>query len=458
MIANIVLFGWIPVVLLLFATLKPRTAVAVASVGAWLFLPIHGINVQGLPPFDKFTATSYGLLLGVLLFDARSVIQFRPHILDVPAIVLFCVPFATSISNGLGPDDGLSTMLGMFLTFGVPYFMGRLYFCDPEGMRLLAKAILIGGLIYVPLCLFEVRFSPQLHRLVYGTHQHSFAQTYRLGGYRPDVFMQHGLMVALWMACASLAGVWALLAKAEKHIWKIPIAVVAIALISTTLICKSIGAMALLAFGVAALMVMKHTRLRLFLLLVVLAIPAYVVARVGGNWDGQGLVDIAEVFAGERADSLQYRLDNEELLKEKAMQRPLVGWGLWNRSRVEDVDTTTDSLWIIMLGRHGVVGLAACFGMLLLPAAAMIINAKRKRLVMPFEHPVVLLMMIVIVFSLDSVVNAMVNPVYLIAVGAVMGGSLALTAVPSRSRRRRLGYEATSSQRLRATPESAGPT
>ena len=58
----------------------------------------------------------------------------------------------------------------------------------------------LGGLIYVPLCLFEVRMSPQLHNMVYGFAQHSFGQTVRGGGWRPMVFMQHGLAVGLFMS------------------------------------------------------------------------------------------------------------------------------------------------------------------------------------------------------------------------------------------------------------------
>ena len=66
---------------------------------------------------------------------------------------------------------------------------------DPASQRTLLISIFIGGLLYVPLCLFEIRMSPQLHKLVYGFHQHIFAQTFRFEGWRPTVFLQHGLAV-----------------------------------------------------------------------------------------------------------------------------------------------------------------------------------------------------------------------------------------------------------------------
>ena len=44
-------------------------------------------------------------------------------------------------------------------------------------LRLAGGAVLlIGGLIYIPFCLFEIKMSPQLHKWVYGYHQHAFDQ------------------------------------------------------------------------------------------------------------------------------------------------------------------------------------------------------------------------------------------------------------------------------------------
>ena len=65
------MFGWIPVVLVLFAALPPRRAVPVSFIGAWLFLPMAGWDLSGLPDYTKTSATSVGALLGVLLFRPR---------------------------------------------------------------------------------------------------------------------------------------------------------------------------------------------------------------------------------------------------------------------------------------------------------------------------------------------------------------------------------------------------
>src|SRR5204863_66271 len=65
----------------------------------------------------------------------------------------------------------------------------------------------VGGLIYSVLILWEVRMSPQLHATVYGAspRQADFAQAIRWGGYRPIVFMPHGLAVALFICNTVMA-------------------------------------------------------------------------------------------------------------------------------------------------------------------------------------------------------------------------------------------------------------
>jgi hypothetical protein len=86
----IALFGWPFVVVLLFALLKPRHAVITAFIAAWLFLPMAGFTFTGLPDYTKVTATAYGVLLGITLFDAGRVLAYRPSWVDIP-IVVVCI-------------------------------------------------------------------------------------------------------------------------------------------------------------------------------------------------------------------------------------------------------------------------------------------------------------------------------------------------------------------------------
>src|SRR5438094_9604744 len=157
--------------------------------------------------FLKLVVLSLSLLVASLCLDFRRWKAFRPAWFDLPMFVWCICPFFSSMTNepppnGLAPWwDGFSQTRFQIIVWGVPYLMGRLYFTDLDKIRELAIGIFVGGVIYIPFCLFEVRFSPQLHRTVYGFEQHDFVQTMlAAGSYRPMVFMEHGLALDVGMA------------------------------------------------------------------------------------------------------------------------------------------------------------------------------------------------------------------------------------------------------------------
>lgn len=421
----IALFGWPLVVLGLFAALPTRRAVIAAFLFAWLFLPMASYAIEGLPNYTKTSATSYAVLLGVLLFDSARMMRLRPSWVDLPMAVWCVVPLATSLTNGLGAYDGVSSVVGQVVAWGVPWFIGRLYFSDLDGLRELAIGIFIGGLVYVPLCLYEIRMSPQLHDMVYGYHQHSFAQTKRFGGWRPTVFMQHGLAVGFWMASASLAGVWLWRSGVLRHIRGVSMSILVPMLVATTILCKSAGALALLAGGAGVLFATRWTRSPVWLALLIAAPVGYMAVRSTGEWSGRPLIAIAEMISDERAGSLQMRLDNEDLLAEKAWDRPAFGWGAWGRNRVYDEQgrdlTTTDGLWIITFGQRGLIGLAALYLMLLLPAVLMVTQLPAAAWSSIDGAPAAAVAVLLVLFVCDSLFNAMPNPLYVLAAGGLGG-------------------------------------
>src|SRR6185436_11870738 len=163
----------------------------------------------------------------------------------------WCVvcPFVASMANRLGPYDGFQDMTNRTLSLGIIYVLGRIYFHDPKGLQDLALGLFVSGLVYMPLCLLEIRLSPQLHTWVYGFHQHDFSQSWRLGGWRPTVFMGHGLEVGFWMTSATLSGIWLWQSGVVRRILTFPAWIWLLALGLTTLLCKSSGAIVLLAVG-----------------------------------------------------------------------------------------------------------------------------------------------------------------------------------------------------------------
>ena len=427
----------VPFAAVLFALLPPRRAVFAAFIGAWLFLPQAGIPIPGLPDLDRISATSLGALLGVLMFDAHRLAAFRPSWVDLPIVAWVLAVFMSSIVNGLGIYDGASTALGEIFTWGIPYLLGRLYINDLVAAREFALAIAIGGLIYVPLCLFEIRFSPQLHRWVYGYHANQFAQTIRFGGYRPTVFMQHGIAVGVWMTSASIVLLWLWQTASVRRLLNVPASLLVPALVGTTILCKSMGALTLLALGVFILYACKWLRpLSLVIVLAAIALPpVYMMSRGTGGWTGDRVVALSAMIDEERASSLHSRLSAEELYVERAMEKPIFGWGRWGRWRVEDEERgrkiATDGFWIITLGQHGVVGLAAMTSMFLLPPLLLVMRIRPRHWSHPAAAAPATMAVLLILYAADNLLNAMINPIFLLCAGGLSG--LYLSSRRSRS-------------------------
>src|SRR5688572_7428679 len=132
MLVPITLYGWIGVAIALFAVLPPRRAVLAAYLLAWLFLPQAGIPFEGFPDLDKITATSLGALIGVIVFDGGRLFRFRPSWIDIPMAVWCLCNIPSSLTNAPPLDlyDGVSGVVRDIFVWGIPYFVGRLYFND----------------------------------------------------------------------------------------------------------------------------------------------------------------------------------------------------------------------------------------------------------------------------------------------------------------------------------------
>lgn len=447
------MFGWIPLIILLFAKFPARRAVIGGFLLAWMFLPQYSYGITGLPDYTKVSAMSAGILLGTALFNREIFLQVRVNPLDAPILFWCLVPLCTSLANGLGAYDGASVTLGRLTMWGLPYLIGRLYFNDRQALTELTFGIFLGGLCYIPLCLWEVAMSPRLHKTVYGFHPHDFGQSKRGGGWRPVVFMEHGLMTAMWMVTAWLSGYqlwragWLNRAfPAWRGVWGPAV----LLLLITVILCKSTGALGLLLLGVVVLHGVHATRKSLPIL-VLIAIPLfYVLTRGTGAWDGQNLINaVSRVATAERTGSLAFRLENENILAVKAKERPLLGWGEWGRSFVRDDDgkvlSVPDGMWILAFGKSGLVGLAAVLLTLLLPPLLFLHRYPPARWRDPPVAAITVAPLLMCLFTIDSLFNDMFNPLIVILAGGLTGlwlnhdtGEPAPSALPSPIPRTRL--------------------
>ena len=429
-LAYIALIGWIPAAVCLFAVMPARRAAASSLIGAWLLLPPYTLAISGLPDYSKNTAATAGIMLGTLIFDPVRLMSFRPRWFDLP-MLLFCLSgICSSLQNGLGLYDGLADALNQSVTWGLPYVIGRLYFSDLEGLRIFAIAMPIGSLFYVPLCLFEMRMMMSLLVKLYGLGHWGGQSGLRLGGYRPNVFFYTGLELGMWMTAASLAGLWLWRCGVIKRIGQIPFGPVLLPiLLGTTILCRSTGALALLAFGMMTLWLSARFRTRLLLASLLLVGPLYVAVRVTNLWSGQQAVDLAKrIVSPVRAESLAFRFRCENLLSVRAMEQPVFGWGGWGRSSVyfeedrrPEHKVPTDGLWIILLGIKGYVGLVLFYLALILPAALFVWRIPARLWGEPRMAAGSLAAVLLGLHMVDCLVNAFPNIMYLALAGGLIG-------------------------------------
>jgi hypothetical protein len=251
------------------------------------------------------------------------------------------------------------------------------------------------------------------------------------------VFMQHGLMVAMWMGMTALIGFWLWRSKTIRQISDIPMYVLVPAIFFTVYLCKSKYAVLLLFMGIASLYLAKWLRTK-WVIVALLCVPlGYMVARSQQIISSESLIGVAEhVFGEERAASLGTHLKTEDALSARAMERPWFGWGGWGGYRVADEngkDLVTDSLWIITLGKSGWVGVIGLMTMLLLPLLLVAFDWRVELWLHPLVAPVVVLAMVVAMYMFDHLMNGMVNPIFMLAAGAVNAAHYAVPRVAARA-------------------------
>ena len=254
---------------------------------------MHALAVPTALLCNKALAIGLGCLVGVVLFDWPSVRRLRPIWLDAPMVAWCLVPAAAALANGVSLASGLVQSRYLVLAWGVPYLMGRLYLGDNESLRRLGLALVLAGLVYVPLGLLEFVFGPFLYSLVYGPHPYQVEGADRFVGYRPLVFLEHGNQLGIWIATAAVAAVWLWRSGRMRTVGPIPGGVAAAVLLTASLVFQSHGALILVLAALALLLPARRcfpcrgesTRPWLAgVLLLMLAAASAVVAAEGANW------------------------------------------------------------------------------------------------------------------------------------------------------------------------------
>jgi hypothetical protein len=249
--------------------------------------------------------------------------------------------------------------------------------------------------------------------------------------------MGTGLAVGTFMTAASLAGVWIWKTRALRYLWGYSAGSLLLLLLAVTVLCKNMGALSLLVFGLVGLFVAKWLRSPVFIGFLVLAAPLYMGLRATRLWSAESMVEMVSMVHPQRAASLGDRLRNDSMLAERALQQPAFGWGGWGRARIYREDgkdiSITDGLWIIALGNTGVFGLTALTVTLLLPPVLFLRRYPVRFWTDSRVAPAAALSVIVVLYMIDNLFNAMFNPVYVMAAAGLV--SLAVVRAKKAPRR-----------------------
>ena len=218
-ISYLALFGWIPIALWVGRRWPPAKAAALLFLIPLMFLPERtAFKLPGLPNFDKGRIAIFWLLIAVLLFHRERLATVRLGkwikfailiLLGGSVVTVFLntdpVSYGSVYMPAHDPYDAVHNLLTDMLDFILPFTLAAAMFNGPKDLRVFFRVLVGAALAYSILQIVELRLSPQLHRWVYGFFQHSFQQAARRGGYRPMVFMSHGLAVAMFTAAGVLA-------------------------------------------------------------------------------------------------------------------------------------------------------------------------------------------------------------------------------------------------------------
>lgn len=436
-LATLVLIAWPFVSLAIFRKVPPGRAIIASMVLAYLFLPPPpaGWDFPLLPALTKDTIpalVAFALCLVFYRDMARWLPQTRLGRVLVFAFVFS--PLATWLTNtepaiygqfalaGLRIHDGFAMVVQQVLIV-LPLLLARAFLSGEADQRDLLWALVIGGLIYSPLMLLEVRLSPQLNIWIYGYFQHNFDQVIRDGGFRPIVFLYH----ALWVAFFTMTSVLAALALARvegQRRWLVMVAV-ALYLLAVLVLCKSLASL-IYAVVLAPVVLFVPGKLQIhFAAAMALLAIGYPAAKGADLVPQEQIMEMAESLDHERAASLRFRFDNETALLYRAQFKPLFGWGSWGRNQWLDPitgaqRTVADGRWIILIGVYGWIGFIAEFGLLALPVLMLwrrVLKGGAAQ-IGPLAGPLALMLG---VNMIDMLPNATITPLTWLIAGGLLG-------------------------------------
>lgn len=418
---TIALLTWIPICTFLFGLTTPVRAVVLAYLCGWLVLPMGSVSVQGFWDIDKILATNMGVVMGTLLFCPGRLRGFRWGVPDA-AIILFAVAaLLSSMSNGLGAYSGLSGATHSLIRWAIPYWFGRAILQTDEDLIEGGRIIVVGASIAAVFAVWEWRMSPQIHSALYGSFQHMFSQHRRWGFFRPVLCFPHALSLGMFMVWTSMVGISMYRARLLRPCLGLPPVVLVGLPIAGVAFSMSFGPWGLFVVGAAILLYWKVRSRRWVVVLPMLLAVYWMGGRYTNLVDGAWTLPLVGRLSEAREGSLFARLEAEASLVEHARSRPWLGWGGTGRNQVMtdsgESAFASDALWVIWVGKYGLVGLLSYYLWWCWP-----IFACRRAGAQLERNPVMTAILVTIGLQcVNSVFNGILSPLLTMMCGAASG-------------------------------------
>ena len=448
-IAYLVLFSWPLVAWWFYARMPVERAFVWTIIGGYLILPpATSVDLPLLPPIDKLVmANICATVFTVAYAKVKVPLLPRSWFARILLLAFIFMPIPTILTNGdtiiidapfmevgpmeqpiqvipgLVPREVISFSGALILIHVLPFLTARAVLASETGRRELLRGLMIGGLLYTIPAVFEIRFSPQLNIWIYGFFQHDFIQMIRGSTYRPIVFLPHALWLAFFFVNAALAT--ASLSRVEDKAKRIKYTYALIWLFLVILASKSMASAAYaLALVPLVFLLSEAGRMRVAMLMVALAL-AYPSLRNAGMLPLDDIIAFMSRISEDRAQSLGFRFENEEILLQHANERRIFGWGGWGRYLVYSEwdgiqDAVADGRWIFIFGTYGIFGFIAEFGLLASPVILIWLRHKRRIEGDSQAHTGTLALMLGITM-IDLLLNAAIVPFIWLIAGALLG-------------------------------------
>lgn len=433
--AYIMLLTYPLLVAIMFRRMPVERAFIWTILGGYLILPpVAALDLPVGPSLDKHAIPTLCAFVALWMHQGK-IPKLMPQswVLRALIAVYAASTVATVLTNGdeqivgivrlmpMSPIEALTGLLFQFVTI-LPMLMAQNVLKRPQHMREVFIALMIGGLLYSIPMLLEVRLAPQLNVWIYGFFQHTFDQMMRYGGFRPIVFLQHGLWVAFFAFLAVCCSLSLLRHEPERN--RPRYFAIAFYLAVVLVLCKTASALIYLILTAPLLLFIgKRIQIRIAAALA-LVVVLYPMLRGAGLIPVDAILNQAMAMDAERSQSLAFRLINEDMLLARAAERPAFGWGGWSRNNVFDPvlgrsATVVDGLWIGVIGSQGWAGYISFFGLLTVPIFQLLQRTRELgKTIDPYVASLALLLAVCLV---DLIPNATLIPFNWLMAGALLG-------------------------------------